>query len=319
MTQVLACASLHQAIHVSDRLVTLRAGALPYDGFANKALILVAENGVAVMGYTGEAFLDSVPTDQWIAEILRGARFERARKPPACHFGSGLRFPDLGRNLAIIRQALTDLRLTSALPLRKFADWYRSAFEISFVGWQWYRKATSRPIAGTISKPTRSLEASLCYFRRAPLACGNLAFTAVPSGNATRDEFRTLYEGLLGLPPDQVENALVAFIQHLSRTNPTVGSDCMSVRIPRPFFGPIYVRYVSPRITSTRIHGTSAAITVPVAFSPWILSDSICHAPSVVSGDTVAAAGTYHVVTSAPYYGVAVHASQERPNDPSGS
>lgn len=283
MTQILTRASRRYVMQVSDRLVT-RDGS-PFDPLANKSLVLATINGVVVLSYTGRAFLDGVPTDQWIAEVLRGERFERSRKPPACTFGSSLAQPDLGRSLARIKQAVTDVRLTDAVPLQHIGKWYGELFEISYAGWQWNRKCRSRPIMGTITKPRGTLNASLEYEPRSELASGKLAFSVVPSGHATREEFAALDKTLFGLLPEATESALVLKIRQIAKVTTTVGSDCLSILIPRPIVGPIYVNYLPLCTSHAVVVGKTTEARIQVAYSPWMLCAGVCYAPSVINGD----------------------------------
>jgi hypothetical protein len=70
VTLVISVATPGYGLHVSDRLVS-KAGA-PYDAYANKTIVFRATDGVVVFGYTGSAFLDGIPTDTWIADVVSG-------------------------------------------------------------------------------------------------------------------------------------------------------------------------------------------------------------------------------------------------------
>jgi hypothetical protein len=85
MTLILAQASRRFALEVSKRLVS--RGGKAFDAAANKNVIFIAKDAVVAFGYTGRAYSEGVPTDQWIAEVLIGVRFERGRKPPAVRKG----------------------------------------------------------------------------------------------------------------------------------------------------------------------------------------------------------------------------------------
>jgi hypothetical protein len=70
MTLVLSLATPAYLLHVSDRLVS-RTG-VPHDRLAHKTVVLRGTDGLLVFGCTGLAFVDGVPTDTWIADVLSG-------------------------------------------------------------------------------------------------------------------------------------------------------------------------------------------------------------------------------------------------------
>jgi hypothetical protein len=61
-------------IQVGDRRVTQRetpgAPARIFDPQSNKQVVFLCDDAVAVVGYSGAAFLDELPTDHVIAEAL---------------------------------------------------------------------------------------------------------------------------------------------------------------------------------------------------------------------------------------------------------
>jgi len=301
-------------MQVSDRLVTRDSA--PLDFLSNKSLIIVAANGVVTLSYTGRAFLDAVPTDQWLAEVVRGKRFDRSRKPPAISFEQTLQVPDIGRNLERIRIAIQEIRLSAAIPTASIGKWYGELFEIGFVGWQWYRKKRLRPIVGSIEKAAWSLSATIRYLPRSPLQCRRIGFTAVPAGHVTRAELTSLYSQLGRLSEVDTESALVTQIRQISATTPIVGPDCMSVVMPRPGRAPIRVKYFPVHQSAADLVGVKWRARLPVAFSPWILAPAACHAPSMVNGNTSSCFGGIEISMSGPPSDIQVLSSQARPVDP---
>ena len=83
----------HFVLQVSDRLVSVRRGTRvePFDQAANKTVIFFARDALVTIGYTGVAYLDGRPTDQWIAEKLSGERFGSEDRGPSG--GIPQRFP----------------------------------------------------------------------------------------------------------------------------------------------------------------------------------------------------------------------------------
>jgi len=72
MTQIIAAIGPGFLFQASDRLVSVLPELRPYDSNANKSLIVGCADGVALVGYTGVAYIGGRPTDQWIAETLTG-------------------------------------------------------------------------------------------------------------------------------------------------------------------------------------------------------------------------------------------------------
>jgi hypothetical protein len=70
MTLILSVATPACALHVGDRLVSKDEE--PHDPLANKSVVFRATDGLLAFGYTGLAFLEDVPTDTWIADVLSG-------------------------------------------------------------------------------------------------------------------------------------------------------------------------------------------------------------------------------------------------------
>ncbi len=69
MTLILTLATPRYILQVSDRLVT--RGDSRFDPASNKIVIYHAKNALVAIGYSGLAYLEGVPTDQWIAQKLR--------------------------------------------------------------------------------------------------------------------------------------------------------------------------------------------------------------------------------------------------------
>src|SRR6476469_5543563 len=74
MTLVLSYITRGYAFQVSDRLLTRRIGTSQkqFDVLSNKNVVYLARDALVSLGYTGWAYLDGIPTDQWIAQKLAG-------------------------------------------------------------------------------------------------------------------------------------------------------------------------------------------------------------------------------------------------------
>ncbi len=128
-------------LQVSDRLVT--RGGSPHDPLANKNLLVMLRDAVVTVGYAGLAYLDGVPTDQWLGERLWGEPFppgpEPGRVPMFIAGGTGRR-PDIGYAR---RKLQTELEAAfRRLPASRRSE----PLIIVVAGWQWNRKV-QRPIS----------------------------------------------------------------------------------------------------------------------------------------------------------------------------
>jgi hypothetical protein len=78
MTLILGAVMPKAVVHVSDRLISKeRAGKYKaHDARSNKTIIVVAEGCWLVLGYTGQAYFGSQPTDQYLASAISGMRLQ---------------------------------------------------------------------------------------------------------------------------------------------------------------------------------------------------------------------------------------------------
>ncbi|MCB5362257.1 hypothetical protein H0484_00585 [Pusillimonas sp. CC-YST705] len=75
MTLILSLCRRDVVIHGSDRLLTLHPSGEQHDTISNKTVVYEAFDGVFCVGYSGIAYLQNMPTDEWlIRRILEGRR-----------------------------------------------------------------------------------------------------------------------------------------------------------------------------------------------------------------------------------------------------
>ncbi|MFI6313223.1 hypothetical protein ACIBEK_24245 [Nocardia fusca] len=74
MTLLVTAVARNHVFHASDQLVTYGHAGLvvEHDRRANKTIVIVGSDCWLVLGYTGVAYLDGRPTDQFIAEAVSG-------------------------------------------------------------------------------------------------------------------------------------------------------------------------------------------------------------------------------------------------------
>src|SRR5437899_1522922 len=76
MTQILTLATTQFVLQVSDRLVTKLNPRLDHagyhDGYFNKSIIHLTTDAIVAISFSGLAYLDGIPTDQWLVKEITG-------------------------------------------------------------------------------------------------------------------------------------------------------------------------------------------------------------------------------------------------------
>lgn len=325
MTLIFTLATPRYILQVSDRLVT--RDERRFDPASNKTLIYHAKNGVVSIGYSGLAYLEDVPTDQWIAQKLRGEeRFEEREpgRPWGLTFGRAQRWLDIGQSVELIRRECG--HVFSRLPPEMLKRQH-----VVLAGWQW-RRGVVRPIVCQIRNSERrsgrrTFEASdlprywhwqkgnplyLCWIpHRSPLS---------------RREIRDLAGQMRKTwwSPQTSQGLLVDAIQLAARKSSVVGRDCMSVFMPPPGSGIVEVSYVSPQQARAVVTGGPKPMEFPATFTPWIVGPHVVAAPSIVTSSWTLRLGPVTVFIRGPDISpesghVAAWSSQIRPANPLGT
>lgn len=286
MTLVLAVATPVYALHVSDRLVS-KAGT-PHDPLANKTVVFRATDGLLALGYTGPAYVGSVPTDTWIAEAVAGVPC--SGDVGALRYGD---FPvrDVGSTLSALCQRLRGIGL-----------FQRMRGEMSGVGWQWDGKrerALVRQVLWQLHRGSGKLSWEQLVPRHIPER--KRVFRTTPTGAwpLGTDAWRQLLDQVGAAGPDvgRVENLLVDAIRSASAQRPgLIGSNCMSVLL-RPWqFPNVLVRFIPQDTHEARAAGEA----VEVAYTPWMVAPDAIHAPSVMIGGLACEQGLLTYTMEAP-------------------
>jgi hypothetical protein len=179
MTLILARASGEFVIQVTDRLVTNTKTGQPFDRVANKNILCFASNALVAIAYTGDAYLDGVPTDHWIAEKLAGIKID-PNNPPMMQGGQNETRRDVGQAFRHLSDEL------SRQDQRK-----RLYLLISVQGWQWDSKGRLRPIVGYITKMPPQNAFGIHYEPRDWYLSGAQTISA-PEANLSAEELTEL-------------------------------------------------------------------------------------------------------------------------------
>lgn len=224
----------------SDRLVTLqRAG--KYDGdhnaYANKNIILRTADAILLLGFSGPAYIEDVPTDDWIASVLLLEKID----------------PNIVMTLTRKRWKRVSSAI-HALVVRLKAAGQLDAIQLLLVGYRQTRRGLypfnirikDGRIQGNMRRPQsyqfraigqRTLHAEL------------LQYVVQPSSD--------LYSG--NADPAVVFKQLTNLVRSVSAREPTVGADLMELYLPGHAPTEVHIAYRSRDLMTS-------------FYSPWIIS-----------------------------------------------
>lgn len=298
MTLHLTRISSRYTLQVSDRLVS---GGIQ-DPLANKNLIYWARDAIVMIAYTGLAYgLSSdpdTPTDEWIAETLRGHSIPRGPdgiEPVTFGIQNIPRWLDIGQSIQLLRDTLQ--QSMDRLP----ASHRDYPFELVMAGWQQTRRQRFKPISANIVKPRGNAPIVVERLPRYWHFLRRIRTIPTPNGYLTESEMSDLAKTLSTASPDAAEKAIVEKIRIVASRHPqSVGPHCMSILLPPPGVAPIGVRFI-PSVTHTAVFQTKEITReIPVAFSPWVVGPNMFTAPSIMVGPSELQMGPHRIVLDAP-------------------
>lgn len=347
MTLILTVASSAFVLQVSDRLVTSTEWVVDpttrtfvevpraFDAAANKTAIYHARNGILTIGYSGPAYIDGVPTDQWLASILHGEAFHESDPGTlwALAIGRAPQWLDVGQALSRLRGAC-DACLGGSLGKRA------ERLEIVVAGFQWKRRRCW-PISYELRFSTAGQVFELFgaprnwHFPRRRIDADEQAgwleqmtwplwLTATPN-RAMKDERLIDLAQLLiraGWRPAEWARIYSEVIREASGRSGYIGRDCMSVVVMPPSRDcRVEVEYVSETIARAVLVGPPTPIPIAVSFSPWILGPMIVRAPSISTGTSAVSSGPFTIEVKGPPpsaqpTGISFSGAQQRPAEP---
>ena len=284
MTLILTALNYGGVVQVVDRLLTRStpAGLQRFDPNANKTIVLATRDALLSIAYTGLAFLEGVPTDEWLVRTITHKPIARGSdnvRPATISFVDSATWPDLG----LVVNRLSD-GLALAFTRLNPPDWREMPLTIIAAGWLLYRRRVPRPVAVTIAK-AKGIAPVVTQWM--PRYIGRRTYlAALPFGQMPKSEHSELLRQVAEVPMDQAEPILVKGLRSVSAREGTVGDQVTCVTISPPQYGSARVRYDSLKPDFARVTIRGRDLKVPVAFTPWILTPGMIEAPSIVSGPT---------------------------------
>ena len=281
MTIILSLVTGGYALQISDRRLTQEKKAGLYDVWdpaSNKSVILLGRDGVVSMGYSGPAFIGRATTDGWIAQVLTGIDLGANRERPdfTYHHGSGVPDRVLHAHLGVVEDRLN--KAITARQLDRTLALYGVGLRWNSLGkpaWPQMARITwdSGRYTMAMSKKRWGWESGQSYF------FGASGWSEVEAQNALRRWLRTTDTR----DKDQTAATFIDVLRSLPSDDTTVSKDCLVTTIQRE--SPhVHVRYEPYGIAGAEVASSTRTFTVPVAFSPWVLTPTFLAAPQAISG-----------------------------------
>jgi hypothetical protein len=289
VTLILSLVTAGYALQVSDRLLTQQAGNefIPWDPLANKSLILLARDALVTMGYSGPGHISGATTDGWIAEALSGQYLGADRSRPtigSMHLGFSL---DRNRLLFDTLDRLID-RLNDAMQSGALGKGLR----VDYVGLQAQElPAEEWPIFGGVAwDGSQNAYMAGVSKRHWGWESGNSWIQAL--GRSQKRALSMLNDRFASPGVDlssiyEASSTLLDVLRSIPPQDPSVGRDCMITTIQR---SPpeVHVRYEPYELRERSVNFTGGGrrhtITVPAAYTPWIITPWRIAAPQMISG-----------------------------------
>lgn len=235
---------------------------------------------MVTIGYSGQAHIDDIPTDDWVARKILGEDVKVNINYRGIGLGKTLPFATLGKYLAILAGQLNDAkrrgRLTGDLEFRLVGfrckphqniwvpcygqvHWDRATkrygVAISKRFWSWEGQ-TRRWISGTLGRSEQRAQVRL-----------RQVISESPDGDN----------------PNHAEAQLLKVMREFAGHDESVGRDYMAVVIKRSS-PQIQVRYHPYLADSMLVNFDQARPNMIEAYSPWVIANGIVSPPSVMTG-----------------------------------
>lgn len=278
------------AFHVSDRQVTslfANGTSSVHSPVENKAIVFICKDAVGAIGYTGSAYIDKQPTDQWLANVLAP---QPIGAPPLGDFGFG------GRGMGAIRLQTLIWRLRTALGAAKL-PLGAQVLEASICGFRirrhrcipfqteliWSR--TGPRISGAMRRP-RTLDERIMISEIGDVFPSGQVVAHIKAG-----ALASKMEG-----SDALLAGLIAAVRLRSTQTKTVGADLMTVVIPHPLHSH-EIQWSFEPATNHLAHlvGGKETVEFPAVYSPWLLTPASVFCPSIGTGGLEVHAGGWTV------------------------
>lgn len=273
-------------VQVADRLVSQQRGRVlsPLDQIANKLIIYRARDGIVSIGYAGQAFIGTIPTDEWIAQLISG---EANVRGPEDRGGVRLgRTPnnwDIGKAVRSIRDSLTNHIAVGQV------------IYVCVVGHQITRRGFVRPILYELALEREQVRRFYQSPRQWRRGAGCVSSIGVEIGDQERDRIIThLRDVDPPLTHDKIAKFLTATIR--KHEQPGVGPHTSAVIIPFPGSAPVRSKFFANTPHHVLIQSPETELRLETGYSPWVIGPGIIKAPTADVGGMSFNAGGIEIV-----------------------
>jgi hypothetical protein len=277
MTQVLQLVTRGQVFHVSDRLLSQRAGdsSVPFDANCNKAIVFRATDADVVVAYTGRAYLSHIPTDTFIAQSLvgstlagRGAFIGVAGRPT---------WTDVGRSAERLRRDLT-----AAFQQLSSAE-VGENFEVSIMGWRRSsRRRRITPVVWHMNREHRAVGEPFLIERhtrswRWDAGCTVAAIPTPPPD--IWEDVRAELRARAKQGPDEIKRILIDGLRRCADRRPNlINYACTQIVVTPLAAVQARVKFIPDIRLSDEEQPPSPG------YCPWIVVPPIAYAPALMQG-----------------------------------
>ena len=286
MTQIISADSGTCLCLGCDRMVSQAVGDghVPYDPLANKSLVYIARDAVAFMSYTGSAYLESLPADEWIARALTGTFGDDLNAPwqdtgastwSVTRAGPLPEWYEIGYAGAVLAQRLDPL-LPSLLaaniePTRILATGMKFSSTAPGVAWA--------PFGMWVTVEDESYRWA---FNRSPLSIAE--FPRSRFNQEEQDEFGQEVRAA-GEDVRTLEDAVIGAIRRGAEKHPgLIGRDVMTMSIDTNRSNVIRIRFASDEVHTVPYGPTHPESIIPVMYSPWLIGPTLAKPPTQIAG-----------------------------------
>lgn len=310
LTLVISKVSRRFVIQVSDRLLTSYGSQLPFDTAANKSIIYFARDAYVAISYSGLAYLEGIPTDEWIGRVLSGDPWDVPCGGPGGHFGTRIQAgqeihaKDIGLSIRLLRDQLAAVMQSEPAGHRQYAP------QVTISGWQRGKRAWRPILYYLCDLGEGSYYTGFGWSRRHGWERGMFYLDFVPRRNPLfPSEVRELDDRFKQPHTEEGARVLIGdYIRRAADRSLVVGRDYLSILLPPPGARFIETRYVANGASSSIHRSDELNIASalgskrpgPVAYSPWVIAPGFVRSPSLLIGSSSFPIGDFTVNTLGP-------------------
>ncbi|WP_157649970.1 hypothetical protein [Burkholderia ubonensis] len=311
MTLIISIATPDFVLQAGDRLITrvwTNGQVTEFDATSNKNVLYEASDGILSVSFSGNAYIDGLPTDEWIATILNQDTLPVGPdeiNPPAISHRNAPYARPLSVNSVIgrLRSSMNDIKAETIKAMSLF---------IAVSGWM-YRYGTSTPVLIELERTSSNSGTKVSGCKRVYWRTRKhrLAMSLIGSGNTPQRQsiLQNAIKDIHQVIPSSLENwnkyvtslfeLPARLIQDAATVDPTVGPNVHLVVMPRAndncqlaethFFAKTEHIVPPPTMSIVPVAPVDAAVT------SWFIGANQILAPAYLVGDLLNVVSTRRI------------------------